>query len=92
MKGETTLANAIYILCALTSIACAVLLVRGYRQSRARLLFWSALCFIGLALNNLMLIVDLRVLTEVDLQLWRSVPAVAGLAVLVYGLVWETPR
>ena len=86
------LATAIYILCALTSILCAVLLVRGYRQSRARLLFWSALCFIGLALNNVMLIIDVRFMTHVDLQVWRAVPAVIGVLLLVYGLVWETPR
>lgn len=86
------LANAIYILCALTSIACTVLLVRGYRQSRARLLFWSALCFAGLALNNILLIVDIRILPDVDLQIWRAVPAVIGVLLLVYGLVWETAR
>jgi len=86
------LANAIYTLCALTSIACAVLLVRGYRQSGARLLFWSALCFAGLALNNILLIVDLRMLPDVNLEVWRSVPAVAGVLLLVYGLVWETAR
>ena len=86
------LANAIYILCALTSILCTVLLVRGYRQSRARLLFWSALCFAGLALNNILLIVDVRVLPAIDLQIWRTVPAVAGVLLLVYGLVWETGR
>jgi hypothetical protein len=86
------LANAIYILCALTSILCAVLLVRGYRQSRVRLLFWSACCFVGLALNNVLLLVDVRMLQGVDLALWRAVPAVIGTAVLVYGLVWESAR
>jgi energy-converting hydrogenase Eha subunit G len=86
------LATAIYILCALTSIICAALLLRGWSQSRARLLFWSALCFIGLALNNIMLIVDVAVLPDVDLELWRTVPALAGVALLVYGLIWETPR
>ena len=86
------LANAIYILCALTSILCTVLLVRGYLRSRARLLFWSALCFAGLALNNILLIVDVRMLTQVDLQVGRALPAVAGVLVLVYGLVWETGR
>ena len=86
------LADAIYILCALTSILCTVLLVRGYQQSRARLLFWSALCFAGLALNNIMLVVDLRMLTHIDLQIWRTVPAVIGVLLLVFGLVWETAR
>lgn len=86
------LANAIYLLCALTSVLCAVMLVRGYRQSRVRLLFWSAWCFVGLALNNVMLIVDVRVLPDVDLAMWRAVPAVIGTALLVYGLVWESAR
>lgn len=86
------LANAIYLLCALTSIVCVALLVRGYRQSRVRLLFWSAWCFAGLALNNILLIVDLRVLPQVDLLVWRAVPAVIGVALLVYGLVWESAR
>lgn len=86
------MATAIYILCALTSILCTVLLVRGYRQSGARLLFWSAWCFAFLAVNNLVLIVDVRVLTQVDLYIWRAVPAVIGLALLVFGLVWESAR
>ena len=86
------LANAIYALCALTSIVCAVLLVRGYRRSRVRLLFWSAWCFAGLALNNILLLVDLRVLPQVDLEIWRTLPAIVGVALLVYGLVWESAR
>jgi hypothetical protein len=83
-------ANIVYILCAATSSLCAGLLFRGYRRSGARLLFWSALCFIGLALNNVMLIVDVRVVPEIDLSTWRMVPAVAGAALLLYGLIWET--
>lgn len=86
------LATAIYVLCALTSILCTVLLWRGYRRSGARLLFWSALCFAGLALNNILLIIDVRMLTHVDLQIGRALPAVAGVLLLVYGLVWETGR
>jgi hypothetical protein len=86
------LANAIYVLCALTSILCTALLVRGYRQSRVRLLFWSAWCFAGLALNNILLILDVRVLTHVDLEMWRALPAVVGVSLLVYGLVWESAR
>jgi hypothetical protein len=83
-------ANVVYILCAATSTLCAVLLYRGYRASGARLLFWSALCFLGLALNNIVLIVDVRVVPEIDLSSWRLVPALAGVALLLYGLIWET--
>jgi hypothetical protein len=86
------LATAIYVLCALTSIACAFLLLRGYSQSGVRLLLWSGLCFAGFALNNLLLILDLRVLPDVDLEMWRTLPALAGIAALIYGLVWESPR
>jgi hypothetical protein len=74
----------------MTSIGCAVLLLRGYRRSRVRLLFWSGLCFIGLALNNVLLFIDVRVVPDVDLSIWRTIPAVLGVAVLLYGLIWET--
>ena len=84
------IANVVYILCAATSGLCAVLLLRGYAKSRARLLFWSGLCFIGLALNNVLLIVDVRLMPSVDLSLWRTIPALIGVSLLVYGLVWET--
>ena len=81
--------NIVYVLCALTSTLCAVLLVRGYRASRARLLLWSAVCFIGLALNNVLLIVDLHVVPSIDLSTWRMLPAVIGASALLYSLVWE---
>lgn len=84
------MATLVYALCALTSVACAVLLLRGYAASRARLLLWSGLCFAGLAANNVLLLIDKRVVPTVDLSLWRSLPALAGVALLLYGLVWET--
>jgi hypothetical protein len=79
----------VYALCALTSIVCAVLLFRGYRASKARLLFWAAVCFVGLALNNILVFVDERVVPTTDLSVWRSIPALVGVAFFVYGLVWE---
>ena len=87
-----TAADIVYALCVLTSLACAVLLWRGYRRSRARLLMWSSLCFVGLALNNVLLIVDLRFLPDVDLSIWRMLPALIGISLLVYGLVWDAER
>ena len=83
------MAQAVYLLCALTSIVCAVLLVRGYRRSRSRLLLWSSLCFVGLAANNSILVVDRLVVPDIDLSAWRLVPAVIGVGVLVYGLIAE---
>ncbi|HUJ13999.1 MAG TPA: DUF5985 family protein [Thermoanaerobaculia bacterium] len=82
--------TVVYALCGLTSIICAALLLRGYARSRFRLLLWAGLCFVGLALNNILLFVDLRVLPQTDLSIVRTIPAIAGAAILIYGLVWET--
>lgn len=83
------MAAVIYSLCALTSLACAVLLLRSYAQSRLRLLLWSGLCFVGLTLNNAMLVVDRIVLPLVDLTLLRLSIAFAALMLLLFGLIWE---
>lgn len=84
------MATIVYALCALTSVACAVLLLRGYRSTGARLLLWSGLCFAGLAVNNVLLFVDMRVVPSMDLSLWRTFPALLGVGLLLYGLVWDT--
>lgn len=83
------MAALVYALCFLTSLACSVLLLRSYRMRGVRLLLWCGLFFVGMALNNLMLFADKVLFPNVDLYAWRSVPAVAGLALLIYGLIWE---
>jgi hypothetical protein len=83
------LAAVVYLLCFLTSLACAVLLLRAYGKSRARLLLWSGLCFVGLALNNGLLFVDRIVFPDTDLYWLRTAPALLGLLLLIYGLIWE---
>ena len=83
--------GVVYLLCAATSCLCAVLLLRGYGKSRVGLLFWSGLCFIGLAIDNVLLYVDLEVIPTLDvITIWRRLPALASMALLVYGLVWES--
>lgn len=84
------MAELVYLLCGATSTMCAVLLLRSFRTSRAKLLFWSALCFVGLALNNVLLFVDLVVVPQVDLSLLRSGIALAAMVVLLAGLIWES--
>jgi hypothetical protein len=84
------MAESVYALCAVTSIVCAVLLLRGYRTTRTRLLFWSSLCFSGLALNNVLLFVDLILVPNIDLFFWRAACALAGMSILVYGLIWDS--
>jgi hypothetical protein len=83
------IASLVYALCALTSIGCASLLLRQFQRTGLRLLLWSGLCFAGLALNNVLLFIDLGLVPDVDLATWRTLPALAGLACLIYGLVWE---
>jgi hypothetical protein len=78
-----------YVLCALTSLACAVLLGRGYARSRTRLLFWSTLCFSWLTANNILLFVDRVIVPNMDLSLFRSATAFVGAVSLLYGLISE---
>lgn len=83
------MAPIIYLLCAVAAFLCAVLLLRAYRRGRYRLLLWSGLCFAGLTLNNLILVIDKLVLTGGDLSIWRTSVALVAMAVLLYGLIWE---
>ena len=80
---------AVYLLCFLTSAACALLLARNYRRTGARLLLWSALCFAFLAANNLVVIFDLLLIREVDFRLARHLLSLAALGVLLFGFIWD---
>ncbi|HJQ82563.1 MAG TPA: DUF5985 family protein [Candidatus Binatia bacterium] len=83
------MAEAVYFLCALASAGCAALLLRAYRERRTRLLLWCALCFIGLAVNNMLLFADLVLVPDVDLSLLRQLSAFVSVVVLLHGLVWD---
>jgi len=73
----------------LTSILCAVLLIRSYLAQRTARLLWCSLCFVGLALNNVILFFDLFIVPDVDLKVWRSVTALVALVLMLIGLIWE---
>ena len=79
----------VYLLCFATSAACAWLLGRSYRRTGARLLLWSALCFLLLAGNNLLLVLDLLVLPDWDMRLARLVLSLGAVGVLLFGFVWD---
>lgn len=83
------IAASVYLLCSITSILCAYLLYSKYRSSRHGLLFWSSLCFFGLALNNILLFVDIVLFPKTDLSIVRTIPALIGYFVLIWGFVWE---
>ncbi len=83
-------AASVYLLCFLTSVACALLLVRAFDRYKTRLLLWSALCFVTLSVNNLLLVLDVLVLPDVDLRLYRALATFVGLCFLLYGFIWDS--
>lgn len=83
------MAAAVYILGTLVTLACGVLLLRGYFRGANKLLLWSAICFLGLAISNFLVFIDLILLPTVDLYLWRLLTAAFAMMVLMYGLIWE---
>jgi hypothetical protein len=84
------MAAIVYSLCALTALVCTYLLLQAYWRGGYRLLLWSGLCFAGLTLNNLLLVLDKVLLPHVDLSVWRTSVALFAMVVLVYGLIWDS--
>lgn len=84
------MAESVYILCTVTSLFCAALLGRSYLRARSRLLLWSTLCFLGLGINSVVMVLDLAVLTHLDLRLVRTSTALCSMLLITIGLVWES--
>ena len=84
------MAAVIYGLCALTAALCTYLLLQAYLRSKYRLLLWSGICFAGLTLNNLLLVVDKLMLPQIDLSVWRTSAGLIAMGILLYGLIWDT--
>ena len=81
----------LYLIAMLTSGACMLLLIRAYLDTRLRILLWSALCFVGLTVNNTLLFVDLVLLPAVvDLRLYRNAAALVGMLFLLYGFIRDS--
>jgi hypothetical protein len=83
------MASLTYFLCALTCLAAFGLLLRSWFATGYRLLFWSALCFAALSVNNILLVVDKLVLPQIDLSTPRLLAALTGVLLLLFGLIWE---
>lgn len=83
------MAEAIYLLCAITSLVCAVMLVRSYLHNRTKLLLWSSVCFVGLAVNNVLLYVDTIIGDSHDLSLARALTGLVAVLALLFGLIWS---
>jgi hypothetical protein len=83
------MAEAVYVLCFLTSAAVAALLLRAWRRTRHRVLLWTGVGFLFLAADNLLLVLDYIVFPDTDLSDWRKLPALVGAALIVVGLIWD---
>jgi hypothetical protein len=85
-----SVAAVVYVLCALTALGCALLLLRAFAATRTRLVLWAGLCFSLLTLSNALIVVDLQVVRAVDLFMWRNLAALAGLSLFAFGLIWDS--
>lgn len=83
------MAPYIYALCALTSLVCSVLLLRGYSDSRYRLLFWAGLCFVGLTINNLLMVTDKIFFVADPMLTLRLIVSLIAVSLLLYGLIFD---
>jgi hypothetical protein len=81
---------ALYVLTSLTTLLCAILLLRAYVRVRQRLLLWSGLCFVGLTLSNFLVFADLVWFRAIDLYMYRLAASALAMVLLLYGLIWET--
>ena len=86
----TAIGSLVYILCLAASAVCAGLLIRGYLRSRTRILLWSAICFVLLALNNLLAVIDIVLIPDgIDLRFERLAASFTAVLILLYGFIWE---
>lgn len=83
------MAPFVYFLCALTAILCTFLLFRAFLKTKSRLLLWSGLCFAGLSLNNIILVLDRIIFPDVDFAKLRLISALIAMLPLLYGLIWD---
>jgi hypothetical protein len=84
------MATAIYTLDALTALLCTILLLRAYLRGGYRLLLWSSICFAGLSVTNILLVIDKIALPTIDLTPWRTAIALVAMAILLKGMIWDS--
>ena len=80
----------VYILSTITALASAVLLAIAARRGGGRLLLLSAIAFVGMALNNVLLYVDTVIAPNVDWSIYPNLVALASVVILLYALIWDT--
>jgi hypothetical protein len=53
------------------------------------LLLWSAFCFLLLALNNFVVVIDLLIIPSADFRLLRLILSLTAIIVLLVGFIWD---
>jgi len=81
--------TAVFLLIFVTCVVCLALLVVAYRRTRTRLLLWSAICFVFLAINSALIVLDLLILPDMNLQLYRHLATLTAISVLLIGFIWD---
>ena len=81
---------AVYTLTCITTLFCAVLLLRAFFHVRKRLLLWSGLCFVVLSVSKFLVVADLLLFPQLDLYTWRLATNALAMTLLLYGLIWES--
>jgi hypothetical protein len=64
-------------------------MARTYARTGTRLRFWCALCFFFLTVQNALIVIDVIPSPETNLLEFRQLAALAALAVLIHGFMWE---
>lgn len=80
---------ALYVFTIVVTLFCAVLLLRAWTRVRRGLLLWSGLCFVGLTLDSVLVLVDMILFPSLDLFTWRLASVAISLSLLVFGMIWE---
>jgi hypothetical protein len=87
------LSTAVYTLCALASVGCAILLFRlfwRHRRRTTRLALWTGLSFTWFAISNALVLADLVVEPSTGFAAARAATACLAAGLLLFGLIWET--
>ncbi len=75
VRGSGVVVAAIYVLCAVVSVACAVALLLIYRDPHVRptrLIMWTTVCSACLSVNNPLMVADVVAASDVALGVPRA--------------------
>lgn len=80
----------VYIICTAIALLSGIMLLRAYKRSKYPLLKWSAYCFLGLTITNLLVIYDKLYIPDIDILWLRLGVSLLSLSFLLYGLILKS--